>query len=248
MRVLVIEDERQVAEMLRESLVEFGYEPELVRTAEAGLGALKLNRPDAVLLDLYLPRMTGLEFLELHAVREAAVPIIAISGAATEAEVRWCLGRGASDIIKKPVSLALLQAVLAGRGLRGDATRTADRITERRHSPHRPITIPVRIVDGAESWRSTSSNLSALGIQVLRTVPVCGAVVKVCVTLPDAGPGLELLALLVRQEADAYVFRFVNLDASAFEQLSRFLCVRPGVMTRIVSFARQLRPARFNEP
>ena len=83
MRVLVVEDEADVAQVFREYLTELGHEPTLVRSAEAALGKLQSDRPDAILLDIHLPGMSGLDFLQLRPIREAGVPIVAMSGIAT---------------------------------------------------------------------------------------------------------------------------------------------------------------------
>src|SRR5919108_695674 len=106
MRVLIVEDEEPVAEVFAHYLRQLGHQPVLVRSAEAALDRLTTAAPDAILLDVRLPGMSGLEFLQLPAVRASGVPIVAISGISTEDEARECLRHGAADFMAKPVPLA----------------------------------------------------------------------------------------------------------------------------------------------
>jgi CheY-like chemotaxis protein len=96
MRVLVVEDEEALGAVFRDVLTDLGHDAAVVPSAEAALGWLERQRPDAILLDINLPGMSGLDFLQLRPVREAALPIVAISGVATESQARECLRLGAS--------------------------------------------------------------------------------------------------------------------------------------------------------
>ena len=113
LRVLIVEDEQAVRDVFREFLAGLGHEAITAATAEDALEKLASERPDVILLDVRLPGMSGLDFLALPAVRESEVPVVAVSGVATEAQARECLKRGALDFIRKPVSLERLGAVLA---------------------------------------------------------------------------------------------------------------------------------------
>src|SRR5213596_3494073 len=84
MRVLVIDDDQAVCEVFGEFLHEIGHEPLITHTAENALETIRAERPDAVLVDVCLPGMSGLDFLKLEAVRDLRVPILVISGRATE--------------------------------------------------------------------------------------------------------------------------------------------------------------------
>src|SRR6266446_2904330 len=80
MRVLVIDDDQAVCEVFGEFLHEIGHEPVIAHTAETALDTLSADRPDAVLLDVCLPGMSGLDFMKLEAVRDLPVPIREQSG------------------------------------------------------------------------------------------------------------------------------------------------------------------------
>src|SRR5512145_367574 len=102
MRVLIVEDEPDVGAVFHDFLLELGHEPVLVSTAEAALSRLETDRPDAILLDITLPGLSGLEFLQLRPVRTSGLPIVAVSGVATESQARQCLRLGALGFIGTP--------------------------------------------------------------------------------------------------------------------------------------------------
>src|SRR5260370_1041425 len=146
MRVLVVEDEPDLGDVFRDFLLELGHLPLVVRTAEAALGQLRSERPDAIILDIHLPGMSGLEFLQLRPVKELGVPIVAVSGVVTESQARECLRLGATDFVGKPVPLDRLSEVLmylepAAMSRPLESAPRADR----RRLPPTPLAIPVRV-------------------------------------------------------------------------------------------------------
>ena len=106
-RVLVIDDERAIRELLETGLHDYGFE---VRTASRGTDGLREVagwRPDAVLLDLVLPGENGLELLERLAAATRA-PIVVLSGKAGSSDKVEALRSGADDYMAKPFSMAEL--------------------------------------------------------------------------------------------------------------------------------------------
>src|SRR3989440_12893682 len=122
MRVLVVEADPLLCDVLRDFLRELGHEPVVTHSAEDALTRIGLELPDAVLLDIYLPGISGLDFLQLQTTRESRIPIVAISGMAAESQAREGVQRGADDLLPKPVELERLREGLtclephAGRG------------------------------------------------------------------------------------------------------------------------------------
>lgn len=212
MRVLVVEDEEPLGEVFRDFLAEMGHDAIVVRSAEAALGTLERQRPDAIILDINLPGMSGLEFLQLRPVREAALPIVAISGVATEGQARECLRLGALDFLGKPVPLDRLNEVLTF--LEPHAlTRRRSAQPERRRAPRARIGFPVRIVEyKGTAWDGVCDELSATGMKVhANAVLAEGAAVKLLFTPPDGAAPVEVISLVVRTDADGIAFSFVHL-------------------------------------
>lgn len=112
LKVLVVEDEQPVAEVFSDFIRERGHQPLLAGSAEAGLELLERFHPDAMILDLYLPGMSGVKLLQVVRDRRPALPSVVISGVATEEEAGQCLRLGALDILRKPVTLDRLEATL----------------------------------------------------------------------------------------------------------------------------------------
>lgn len=112
-RILVVDDEPQVGEVLRDLLTEFGYVVEVaVRGAEA-LKIVPVFQPNAVLLDLQMPEMSGVEVLN-HLRRDyPLLPVIMVTGNADPDVARDMLVRGAFDYIRKPFSFEVLARVVA---------------------------------------------------------------------------------------------------------------------------------------
>ncbi|HSJ15074.1 MAG TPA: response regulator [Longimicrobiales bacterium] len=105
-RILVVEDERDIAALVAYHLTKEGYR---VRTAEGGneaLEAVAAERPDLVLLDLMLPGFSGYEVLtELRRRPELAeVPVIVLTARKDEADRVQGLELGADDYVTKPFS------------------------------------------------------------------------------------------------------------------------------------------------
>ena len=222
MRVLVVEDEADVAQVFREYLTELGHEPTLVRSAEAALGKLQSDRPDAILLDIHLPGMSGLDFLQLRPIREAGVPIVAMSGIATESQARECLKLGALDFVGKPVALDRLHAVLQYLEPQALERRMASMKEDRRHGPRVPVAFSVYVTEyGSAGWQATAVNLSARGLKVRAAAAVQpGQAARLTFTLPDGGAPMTLMSLLRRQDPDGYTFLFVNPTAAEAQRLT----------------------------
>ena len=92
--------------------------------------------------------MSGLDFLQLRPVRDAALPIVAISGVATESQARECLRLGALDFVGKPVPLDRLNEVLTFLEPHALTRRRSESAQhERRRGPRAQIGFPVRIVE-----------------------------------------------------------------------------------------------------
>lgn len=108
-RVLLIEDDPAVQKGVTLALKRRSHEVEVAASGETGLLALERFRPDLVLLDLMLPRMSGLEVC--RRIRESKqIPIIILSARGDEIDMVVGLEAGADDYVVKPAGGELLQA------------------------------------------------------------------------------------------------------------------------------------------
>ena len=226
MRILIVEDDQRLADIFRDFIGELGYQPIVVGSAEAALEALAAARPDTILLDLRLPGMNGVEFLSLPVVRDSEVPVVVISGVATEVEARACLKLGALDFIRKPVTLERLEQVLAYLTPFAMARQQASqRQVERRPAPRAAVKLGVRITASKGALLDgTCIELSSTGMRVRvsqRLRP--GQAVKLEFAPPDGGPPIDVVSLVVRVDAEGAAFWFLDLQSHEATRLNAFV-------------------------
>ena len=118
-RVLVVDDDPALAEMLGIVLRSEGFLPSFVADGERALAAFRDARPDIVLLDLMLPGMSGIDVC--RAIRaEAGVPIVMLTAKSDTVDVVLCLESGADDYVVKPFKPKELVARIRARVRRFD--------------------------------------------------------------------------------------------------------------------------------
>ena len=117
-KILIVEDEEDVLELVRYNLEKDGYLTECAMNGREALSRAKSGVPDLVLLDLMLPHVDGLEVCRLLKAdaETAALPVVMLTAKGTEADIVAGLEMGADDYITKPFSprvlLARVKAVL----------------------------------------------------------------------------------------------------------------------------------------
>jgi len=120
-QILVIEDEEDIVELIRYNLVQNGFRVTAATTGDEGLRQARNRIPDAIVLDLMLPGLDGMEVCrELRRDdRTAAIPLIILTARAEEPDVIAGLELGADDYMAKPFSprelVARVRALLRRR-------------------------------------------------------------------------------------------------------------------------------------
>jgi two-component system response regulator MprA len=141
-RILVVDDDDQIAAIVRDGLTRMGYRVELAADGPAALAAVEAQPCDLVVLDLMLPGMDGVEVCQRLRSR-GGPPVIMLTARDAVAEKIAGLDSGADDYLTKPFVLEELVARV--------------RAVLRRHEP-RPLT-PLRVADlrldaqGRQAWR-----------------------------------------------------------------------------------------------
>lgn len=105
-KVLIIEDDGDVRELIRYNLTQEGIEVEEARDGRDALSRLRNRRPDLVVLDLMLPEVPGLEICRQLRSEEGTsnIPIIVVTAKASETDKVLALELGADDYVTKPFS------------------------------------------------------------------------------------------------------------------------------------------------
>jgi heavy metal response regulator len=116
MRILVVEDEEKVASFIKKGLEQSAYTVDLADNGEDGLEMARSNEYDAIVLDIMLPGMDGLQIVRELRGRGSAVPILALTARASMEDRVAGLDSGCDDYLAKPFGfdelLARLRALL----------------------------------------------------------------------------------------------------------------------------------------
>jgi DNA-binding response OmpR family regulator len=123
-KVLIVEDDRVIAEGMARHLSTAGFDPVVVGKGEQGLARLRFERPDVVVLDLMLPERDGWSVIEEARSEGISTPIVVVSARGTEHDRVHALEIGADDYLVKPFSMKELVARVRAASRR--ATRRED--------------------------------------------------------------------------------------------------------------------------
>lgn len=105
MKILIIDDEKNICLTLNQILGDEGYEVITANSARAGLQLAEEAEPDIILLDVKLPDLNGIEVLSKLRKSQTNTPVIMISGNSSIADAVKAIKLGAFDFLEKPLSL-----------------------------------------------------------------------------------------------------------------------------------------------
>lgn len=108
-RILVVDDEKAFAELIQESLEEEGYEIEATQDPYHALELLQRSSFDVALVDVRMPKMSGLELLQFLKMRDPRMMVILMTAYGSLALGMDSLHQGAFDYLNKPFSLKTLR-------------------------------------------------------------------------------------------------------------------------------------------
>lgn len=130
--VMIVEDDRDIAEMIAYNLKEAGYSVSITASGENALRSISDRKPGLILLDLMLPGMDGLEICRRLKRDEAAwnIPLIMVTAKGEDTDVVSGLEIGADDYITKPFSPKILVARVGAVLRRFERREKANQQTE----------------------------------------------------------------------------------------------------------------------
>jgi two-component system phosphate regulon response regulator PhoB len=131
-RVLIIEDERDLLDVLTYNLQREGFEVSVAADGQEGLRKAQMHLPDMILLDLMLPKLDGLEVCrELKAgERTRNIPILMLTAKAEETDQVVGFTMGADDYVTKPFSIKVLIQRIRALQRRKEPTSDAGDVIE----------------------------------------------------------------------------------------------------------------------
>jgi DNA-binding NtrC family response regulator len=202
-RILVVDDEERMASVVAMALGRAGYECETCHSGEAALTALAERGADAVVTDLKMPEMDGLELLRRIRAQHPRVPVILLTAYGTVSTAVSAMRDGAFDYVTKPFDNDEL------RGLVGRALELTRLERENRYlrgeiaSRYAPDTVV------AKSARSQAV------LALVRRVAPSRATVLI---QGESGTGKELVARLLHYWSDRVGQPFVAVNCKAFAE------------------------------
>ncbi len=125
-RVLIVEDEPEMRDLLADNLELEGYRVAAVGTAEEALQRIERHTFALILLDVMLPRASGFELCRTVRARDARIPIIMLTARTAESDRVLGLDLGADDYVSKPFSVRELLARVRAQLRREGVTDTPD--------------------------------------------------------------------------------------------------------------------------
>ncbi|HJG95515.1 MAG TPA: response regulator transcription factor [Romboutsia timonensis] len=125
MRILLVEDEKQLSEALQQILIKNKYTVDAVYNGDEGLEYALTGVYDVIILDIMLPKLNGIEILKMIRKRKISTPVILLTAKSSVEDKILGLDSGADDYLPKPFSIDELLA-----RLRALTRRSGDFINE----------------------------------------------------------------------------------------------------------------------
>ncbi len=125
MRVLLVEDEVALADVVKRGLVREGFVVDIAHNGEDGLWAATESAYDVVLLDIMLPKLNGYQVIEALRARDVWTPVLMLTAKDGEYDEAEALDLGADDYLTKPFSFVVLLARIRALLRRGASPRPA---------------------------------------------------------------------------------------------------------------------------
>src|SRR5881275_912197 len=133
-KILVVDDERSILVLLKEALGQWGYQVTTTASAAEALGILKSELFDALITDIRMPDMSGLDLLREIRKQDESIEVVMMTGYPTIASAVQALKEGAYDYLSKPLILDelrhLMSRMMERKFLRGEIHTLRARLSE----------------------------------------------------------------------------------------------------------------------
>lgn len=197
-RVLVVDDEPDIRQTVKDILDDEGYVVDLAESAEAAREARRRQRPDVVLLDIWMPDLDGISLLREWSERGGLpCPVIMISGHGTVETAVEATRLGAWDFIEKPISLAKLLLVV-------EHALEAGRLKRENEGLRRQLPAPAELVGSGRATQALRAQIEKIAAHDT------GVLVQ-----GEPGTGKETLARALHERSARRSGPFVTVAAGA---------------------------------
>ena len=211
-RILVVDDDPQMLNLLGEVLAKMGMEPRCVQASRQAAELINKEKFDGVFLDWFMPELDGLQLAERirWSKTNSTCPMVMLTGNQEPDAMRQCFRVGINFFLQKPATVERIQGLVkAARDL-----MMQERLRYQRISMAAPIRCQWQVQAFEQSAKGESVNLSTSGMLArMDTEPPAGALVEVSFQLPGDREPFVCTACVVRHAAGGHVgLRFVNLS------------------------------------
>ncbi len=195
--ILVVDDESGIRASLQGILEDEGYEVTLADSGEAGLGRLESGNYGLVLLDIWLPGMSGIDVLKRIRTLEDRPQVVVISGHGTVETAVQATKLGAFDFLEKPLSLDKVVLTVKNALRQHQLEEENVQLRERFEARHTLV--------------GKSEPIQRLREEISRVAPTHGRIL----ISGEGGTGKELTARLIHQQSLRREKRFVEINCAA---------------------------------
>ncbi len=199
--ILIVDDERDIRELISDILEDEGYTTRLAGTSDAAVAEVRKELPALMILDIWLKdsAMDGIDILKMVKREHPEVPVVIISGHGNIEIAVAAIKQGAYDFIEKPFNIDQLLVVIR-RAMETSRLRRENVELKRRDS------VPTDLIGASAAFRTLKSNLE----KVMRSNG------RVLLTGP-AGSGKELAARIVHAGSERARAPFVSVNSASIE-------------------------------
>ena len=196
-KILVIDDEAGIRSSLKGILEDEGYSVKTTETGEEGLNFLKAQNFDLILLDIWLPKMDGIEALKKIKMLDEDAPVVMISGHGTVETAVKATKLGAYDFLEKPLTLEkvilTVKNALKQKRLEEENIQLREKIKAKYHLVGK------------------SRSIQKLRDEIKKAAPTDARVL----IYGENGTGKELIARLIHQQSPRKNKRFIQVNSAA---------------------------------
>ena len=200
-RVLVVDDEPAMREVLRERLAQWGWSVETAEDAESGLSTLEAFDPDVVLCDVVLPDVSGIQLVSLLRASDEDLPVVLMTAHGSVDMAVEAMKEGAYDFLTKPLDYDHLETVLA---VAREELERRERSTRRAAAADEPELHFEKMVGRSDAMKRVFEKIREVA-DVEATVLVTG----------ESGTGKELVARAIHARSDRSEGPFVAINMAA---------------------------------